>query len=85
MKIYEKIVTDAMTDGELSENYYDRDSTKISLISISLFPCTINETEKYLSDKEMDHICEKCRLDCTKCLDEYLDQELQEVNKEVTT
>lgn len=77
MKIYEKIMTDAMVDGELSSNYIDRETTKESLSKISLYPCNIEEQQGYLSLKTIDEICNICSYDCEQCLDKYLDYEIE--------
>lgn len=77
MKVFEKIMTDAMTDGELSEKYIDRETTKKSLSKISLYPCNIEEQLGCLTFKTMDEICNVCECDCDNCLDKYLDHEIE--------
>lgn len=77
MKIYEKIMIDAMKDGELSLNYHDRESTRSTLYMYRLQPCEININMEYIDNKIMDKMCDECELDCNKCLDKYLDHEIE--------
>lgn len=74
MKVFEKIMTDAMVNGELSDNYTDKETTKKSLLKISLYPCNIEEQQGYLTE---DEIFNECDMDCLKCLDKYLDHEVE--------
>jgi hypothetical protein len=78
MKVFEKIMLEAMVNGELSDNYLDREATKKSLSKISLYPCNIEEQQGYLTLKTMDEICNICSYDCEQCLDKYLDHEIEQ-------
>lgn len=65
MKIYEKIGD----KGESKQEVYDY------LYGCKVTPCMIGN--EYLKEDKIDDICCKCHGDCEKCLDKFLDLEVE--------
>lgn len=69
MKVWEKIVTNFRdTKGQT------REQIKARMYNYRMTPCLENERYGWLTDKQMEEVCND--VDCDNCLDRYLDAEI---------
>ena len=76
MKIWEKVATE-MTE-QLKHEFKTKEAVKSGLYSLRTTPCELEREFRYIGSKPNKN----CVFDCTECLDEYLEIEVREIDKQ---
>ncbi len=74
MRIFEKFITEP---DETKQDVIDY------LYGVRATPCVINDEFNYITDKAIQKLCDNNTNDCEKCLEKYLDIEIENKKKEI--